>query len=82
MIQLYYLAAPEREHRFDVVFAQLDAVVTFFSLASIPSLTGFLARDKMVDQQSYILCDLDGTEWSDEHVRRKKGTGNSSRSRG
>lgn len=68
MIQLYYLAAPEREHRFDAVFGQLDAVVTFFSLASIPSLTGFLARDKMVDQQDYILCDLDGAEWSDEHI--------------
>lgn len=68
MIQLYYLAAPEREHRFDMVFGQLDAVVTFFSLASIPSLTGFLVRDKMVDQQDCILCDLDGAEWSDEHI--------------
>lgn len=68
MIQLYYLAAPEREHRFDTVFNQLDAVVTFFSAASIPSLTGFLARDKMTDQQDYILCDLDGAEWSDEHI--------------
>lgn len=68
MIQLYYISTPEREHRFDAVFTQLDAVATFFPAVSIPSLVAFVTRDKTVNQQSYIVCDLGVADWSDEHI--------------
>lgn len=68
MIQLYYMAAPERGHRFDQVFAQLDVVAEFFPASSIPSLVAFVSRDKRIGQQDFILCDLDKTGWSDEHI--------------
>lgn len=68
MLQVYYIAAPEREHRFDLVFDQLDVVATFFPVVSVPSLTAFVTRDKAVNQQNFILCDLADAAWSDEHI--------------
>lgn len=68
MIQLYYMAVQEREHRFDMVFSQLDVVATFLPVVSIPSLTAFITRDKAVNQQDFILCDLTDAPWSDEHI--------------
>lgn len=68
MIQVYYIAPPEREHRFDLVFDQLDVVATFFPVVSIPSLTAFITRDKAINQQDFILCDLADSSWSDEHI--------------
>lgn len=68
MIQLYYLAAPEREHRFDPVFQQLDVVATFFPIVSVPSLVAFVTRDKVIQQQNFLLIDLAGADWSNEHI--------------
>lgn len=68
MLQVYYIAAPEREHRFDTLFSQLDVVTTFIPVVKVPALTAFISRDKMVYQQDFILCDLADTLWSDEHI--------------
>lgn len=68
MIQVYYITSPEREHRFDEVFSQLDVVVSFFPSVKVPSLTAFLTMEKAVNQQNFILCDLAESSWSDEHI--------------
>lgn len=68
MIQLYYLAVPAREHRFDSVFQQLDVVATFFPIVSVPSLVAFVTRDKVIQQQNYLLIDLAEADWSNEHI--------------
>ena len=68
MIQLYYLAMPERENRFRALFDQLDVVDTFFPIVSVPSLTAFVSRDKAINQQDFILCDLGAATWSNEHI--------------
>lgn len=68
MLQVYYIAAPEREHRFDELFTQLDVVATFSPVVNIPSLTAFVAMDKAVNQQNFIVCDLADAPWSDEHL--------------
>lgn len=68
MIQLYYIATPERENRFRSIFDQLDVVDTFFPVVSIPSLTAFVSRDKAINQQDFILCDLGSATWSNEHI--------------
>ena len=68
MIQLYYLAMPDRERRFDQIFQQLDIVATFFPVVSVPSLVAFVTRDKVINQQDFIVLDLAGAAWSDEHI--------------
>lgn len=68
MLQIYYIGAPEREHRFDMLFSQLDVVATFIPVVKVPALTAFISRDKMVYQQDFILCDLADAPWSDEHI--------------
>lgn len=68
MIQVYYITDPGREHRFDAVFTQLDVVATFLPVKAVPSLTAFITRDKAVNQQNFILCDLADAPWSDEHI--------------
>ena len=55
MLQIYYIGAPEREHRFDMLFSQLDVVATFIPVVKVPALTPFISRDKMVYQQDLIL---------------------------
>lgn len=68
MLQVYYIAAPEMEHRFDEIFTQMDVVATFSPVVNIPSLTAFVTMDKAVNQQNFIICDLAAAPWSDEHI--------------
>lgn len=68
MIQVYYLSTQERKDRFRTLFDRLDVIDTFFPLDAITSLTAFIARDKAISQQQYILCDLATKPWSDEHI--------------
>lgn len=68
MIQAYYLAGAERETRFRKLFDQLDVVDTFFPVVSVPSLTAFVTREKAINQQDFIVCDLAAATWSDEHI--------------
>lgn len=68
MIQVYYLSTQERKERFRTVFDRLEVIDTFFPIGVIPSLTAFIARDKAISQQNYIICDLDTDPWSDEHI--------------
>lgn len=68
MLQVYYLSTPDREHRFDAVFQQLDVVSTFFSVADVPSLVTLVSREKTINQQDFLVCDLSMATWSDEHI--------------
>lgn len=68
MLQVYYLSTPDREHRFDAVFQQLDVVATFFSVGDVSSLVNLVTREKTINQQDFIVCDLSVATWSDEHI--------------
>ena len=68
MLQVYYISIPDREHRFDAVFQQLDVVPTFFSLEVVPSLVTLVSREKTISQQDFIICDLGAATWSNEHI--------------
>ena len=43
-------------------------MATFFPVVTVPSLTAFIARDKAINQQNFIFCDLSDAAWSDEHI--------------
>lgn len=59
---------PGEEGRFNDLFDELDIVATYYSTGQISSLTAFIMREKTINQQDYIICDLTGTTWSQEHV--------------
>ena len=65
---LYYLAQKGKEDRFQRLFQELDVVVTFFDLEQVKSLTNFVARERAIPMQNVILLDLEGSEFSHEHI--------------
>lgn len=68
MKQLCYLAPADEEHKFDSLFVELDIVSSYYATGQISSLTGFIMREKTINQQDYVVCDLTGTSWSQEHI--------------
>lgn len=68
MKQLCYLSNEHAAHRWDAVFAELDIVPTWYDVAKIKSLSAWVAREKTLHQQNFILIDLEGQPWSNEHV--------------
>lgn len=68
MKQLCYLAPADEEHKFDSLFEEQDIVSSYYATGQISSLTGFIMREKTINQQDYIVCDLTGSNWSQEHI--------------
>lgn len=68
MKQLCFLSPPGGEHRFDGLFEELDIIPVWYATDQISSLTAFVTREKTIDQQDYIVFDLTGTDWSQEHI--------------
>lgn len=68
MKQLCYLSEQSRAGRWDELCARLDIVVTWYDIDRIKSLSAFVAREKTLYQQDYILLDLAQHTWSNEHI--------------
>ncbi|MEG2455928.1 MAG: hypothetical protein RSC08_06710, partial [Oscillospiraceae bacterium] len=68
MKQLCYLASPGQEGRFDRLFEELDILVSTYPTAQLKSLTAFVTREKLLNQQDFLLLDLTGAEYSPEHI--------------
>lgn len=68
MKQLCYLCPAGKEQRFDALFSDLDLVTTCYDTGQIQSLVAFMMRERTIYQQNYILCDLTGSSYSQEHI--------------
>lgn len=64
----YYLAHEDSLHRFDVLFTELDVLVTEVATEKIPSLTAFIMKEKPLVSQNYIILDISGQDWTPAHI--------------
>lgn len=69
MRSLYFLGQAKNLSRFSPLFERENLIVTSLDTAKIPSLTGFVMRDKAIAQQDLILLDVGRVDiWSTNHI--------------
>lgn len=68
MKSIYYLAHEANLRRFDALFTELDMLETSWAIEKIPSLVAFIAKDKTVSHQNFILIDVSHHDWSLSHI--------------
>ena len=68
MKQIFCLAAPGRSKQLEPLFNELDMVPIFLDIGKVKSLMAFVNKEKTLPQMDYILFDLDGCGYSQEHI--------------
>lgn len=69
MISILFIAQSNHMSRFESIFASDDIFASVCNAERIPSLTSFLAREKTIAQQDYLMLDVgDCTCWSQSHI--------------
>ena len=64
----YFLTQEQDLHRFDALWTELDILITAVPVEQIASLTAFIAREKPIVQQDYLVLDVSGGNWTTAHI--------------
>lgn len=63
-----YISSDEKKDIFDALADELDITVSHYSIGQIKSLVAFVSREKTIQNQNFLVIDLTGTDFSDEHI--------------
>lgn len=68
MKSMIYLSGEAEQDRFEALANELDIAVSHYNIGQVKSLVAFVTREKTIRDQSYLVIDLTGTDFSDEHI--------------
>ncbi|MEM5768872.1 MAG: hypothetical protein AAGU32_11390, partial [Bacillota bacterium] len=68
MKAMCYLSGENKKDVFNALVDELDITVSHYNTGQVKSLVAFIAREKTIPAQNYLVIDLTDTDFSAEHI--------------